>query len=109
MDAYECFRAVIEMFCGGLTTVGTILVIENLPTKHRLWMSTVVTWASNYVLFALKAYVTGTWRLLGQACNVVTVVAVLLLAFRVLIYSVDVSNHPSKEVLQGAQNGMNPD
>ncbi|XGW18792.1 hypothetical protein V3C99_002968 [Haemonchus contortus] len=81
MDFYVCMRFFIGIFCGGLTTVGTILVVESLPAKHRLWMCTVVTWAPNYILFAIFAYFTGHWRILARACNVVTTFAVLLLAF----------------------------
>uniref|UniRef100_A0A8R1I5P7 MFS domain-containing protein n=1 Tax=Caenorhabditis japonica TaxID=281687 RepID=A0A8R1I5P7_CAEJA len=56
--------------------VGSILVVENLPSAHRLWMSTVITWAPNYMLFALFAYITGEWRCLARMCNAMTVVAI---------------------------------
>ncbi|WKX99555.1 hypothetical protein Q1695_014438 [Nippostrongylus brasiliensis] len=81
MNAYVYLRFFIGIFCGGLATVGTIFVVENLPAKHRFWMCTVVTWAPNYILFALFAYLTGHWRILARACNVVTAAAVLLLTF----------------------------
>ncbi|VDP60035.1 unnamed protein product [Heligmosomoides polygyrus] len=79
MDIYVLSRFLIGVFCGGLTTVGTILVVENLPAKHRFWMCTVITWAPNYILFAMFAYATGHWRILARACNLVTAAAVLLL------------------------------
>ncbi|KJH48823.1 hypothetical protein DICVIV_05076 [Dictyocaulus viviparus] len=81
MDIYVAIRMITGVFCGGLITVGMILVVENLPTKHRLWMSTLVTWAPNYVLFAIVAYVMGEWRSLNLACNIVTAIAIILLIF----------------------------
>ncbi|KAK6040688.1 hypothetical protein COOONC_21807 [Cooperia oncophora] len=81
MDFYVLIRLFIGIFCGGLITVGTILVVESLPAKHRFWMCTVVTWAPNYILLAFFAYFTGHWRILARACNVVTALGALLLAF----------------------------
>ncbi|CAI5445988.1 unnamed protein product [Caenorhabditis angaria] len=81
IDVYVIFRFFIGICCGGLTTVGQILVVENLPSAHRLWMSTVVTWAPNYILFALFAYITGEWRCLARMCNAMTLVAILILIF----------------------------
>uniref|UniRef100_A0A1I7T3B0 MFS domain-containing protein n=1 Tax=Caenorhabditis tropicalis TaxID=1561998 RepID=A0A1I7T3B0_9PELO len=65
----------------GRKNVGCIFVVENLPSDHRLWMSTVVTWAPNYMLFALFAYITGEWRCLARMSNVMTIVAILICAF----------------------------
>ncbi|CAC35900.1 Major facilitator superfamily (MFS) profile domain-containing protein [Caenorhabditis elegans] len=81
IEVFIIVRFFIGICCGGLTTVGSILVVENLPSAHRLWMSTVVTWAPNYMLFALFAYITGEWRCLARMCNAMTVIAILICAF----------------------------
>ncbi|PIC42953.1 hypothetical protein B9Z55_009861 [Caenorhabditis nigoni] len=81
IEIFIIFRFFIGICCGGLTTVGCIFVVENLPSAHRLWMSTVVTWAPNYMLFALCAYITGDWRYLARMCNVMTIIAIALCAF----------------------------
>ncbi|CAI2348999.1 unnamed protein product [Caenorhabditis sp. 36 PRJEB53466] len=81
IEVFIIYRFFIGICCGGLTTVGCIFVVENLPAAHRLWMSTVITWAPNYMLFALFAYVTGEWRALARMSNVMTVVAIAICAF----------------------------
>uniref|UniRef100_A0A1I7XJ67 MFS domain-containing protein n=1 Tax=Heterorhabditis bacteriophora TaxID=37862 RepID=A0A1I7XJ67_HETBA len=62
-------------------SVGTIFIVENLPTRHRLWLSTVITWAPNYILFSLVAFLANDWRQLARACNVTTIIAIVILAF----------------------------
>ncbi|CAD6187912.1 unnamed protein product [Caenorhabditis auriculariae] len=81
MEFYISFRFLVGIFCGALITVANVFVMENLPSAHRLWMSTVVTWAPNYILFSVFAYFAQEWRTLARMSSVMTVFAILICAF----------------------------
>lgn len=62
-----CNLSICHFVSNGNSTVngyraGNIYVVENLPAGHRLWMSTLVTWAPNFLVFALFAWLTKEWR-----------------------------------------------
>ncbi|PAV76215.1 hypothetical protein WR25_17556 [Diploscapter pachys] len=67
IDSYIIIRFFIGLWCGGLNVAGNIYVVENLPAGHRLWMSTLVTWAPNFLVFALFAWLTKEWRLMPES------------------------------------------
>lgn len=58
-------------------------MIEILPSKHRFWISTIVTWAPNYIVFAYAARYTGEWRTLARFSSGFSVVALLMLILSV--------------------------
>ncbi|CAB3401250.1 unnamed protein product [Caenorhabditis bovis] len=78
IEIFILFRFLIGICCGGLSTVGQIFIVENLPSAHRMWMCTVVTWAPNYILFAFFAYIAQDWRSLARFGNCMTLVAIIL-------------------------------
>lgn len=79
MDVFLLIRFFVGFSTSGANTVGPVFIVENLPRAHRLWLCTVVTWAPNYMLFALLAYLTGDWRQLARVGNAFVVPAILLL------------------------------
>ncbi|CAI4222268.1 unnamed protein product [Auanema sp. JU1783] len=81
MDFYIIMRFLIGLAGGGLNTVSGIYIVEMLPANHRIWLSTVITWAPNYLLFALIAKLTGTWRGLSFVNSMITLAAVFICAF----------------------------
>ena len=52
---------------------------ENLPTRHRLWILTLVTYSPNYIVFTGMAYLTGEWRSLSRLAAGVTIIPLILL------------------------------
>lgn len=58
-----------------------VFCVENLPKKDRLWINNVVSWAPNYILYAIVAYFSGDWRTLAQVSSLLTIPALLLLCF----------------------------
>ncbi|PAV87982.1 hypothetical protein WR25_20256 isoform C [Diploscapter pachys] len=80
IDSYIIIRFFIGLWCGGLNVAGNIYVVENLPAGHRLWMSTLVTWAPNFLVFALFAWLTREWRALQRVCNIITACAAVICA-----------------------------
>lgn len=63
-----------------------VFIVECLPPAHRFWICTVVTWAPNYLLFSLAAYLTSDWRNLARVSAVVNLLAVIVLLYVIKLY-----------------------
>lgn len=50
-----------------------VFLTENIPKKHRLWVSCLLTYSPNYVIFAGVAYWAGDWRHLLRVVSALNV------------------------------------
>ncbi|VDM47569.1 unnamed protein product [Toxocara canis] len=80
----------ISTFATGLVTftiarffviVSYVFMMENLPTKHRMWIVTVITYSPNYLVFTAIAYFCGEWRLTSRVVAGFTLVPLIMLMF----------------------------
>eukprot|EP00080_Pristionchus_pacificus_P020502 PDM80522.1 hypothetical protein PRIPAC_35514 [Pristionchus pacificus] len=68
------------LYAGQLSDILTpVFIVECLPPVHRFWICTVVTWAPNYLLFSLAAYLTSEWRSLARVSAAVNLMAIIIL------------------------------
>jgi OCT family organic cation transporter-like MFS transporter 4/5 len=74
-------RFIVNIFNGGSIAVMLVYCVENLPKKDRLWINNVVSWAPNYIIYAIVAYFCQDWRTLARVSSVLTIPPLLLLIF----------------------------
>uniref|UniRef100_A0A914YNE7 Major facilitator superfamily (MFS) profile domain-containing protein n=1 Tax=Panagrolaimus superbus TaxID=310955 RepID=A0A914YNE7_9BILA len=74
-------RLIVNIFNGGSIAVMLVYCVENLPKKDRLWINNVVSWAPNYILYAIVAYFSADWRTLARVSSLLTIPPLLLLIF----------------------------
>ncbi|KAI6185622.1 MFS domain-containing protein [Aphelenchoides besseyi] len=74
-------RFLVNVFNGGCIAVQLVFSVENLPKRDRFWITNIITWSPNIMVYALIAYLTGDWRTLTRVSAVLTFVAVIVLLF----------------------------
>uniref|UniRef100_A0A914ZPW5 Major facilitator superfamily (MFS) profile domain-containing protein n=1 Tax=Parascaris univalens TaxID=6257 RepID=A0A914ZPW5_PARUN len=67
--SFTLLRFTVGIFVGGNSTVMYVYVIENVPTNARFAVKTLVTWSPNFIILSLIAYLSGEWRTLLLAMN----------------------------------------
>lgn len=70
-------------FAGGHSSIMHVFLLENVPKRHRLWVTCVLTYSPNYVIASILAYFSHDWRtflLITSAINV-PAFCILLIAF----------------------------
>ncbi|VDN56617.1 unnamed protein product [Dracunculus medinensis] len=78
---FTILRFFVMLFTGGKHSVSYVYMMESLPTKHRMWLVTVITYSPNYVVFTALAYFTGSWRLLSRVIAGLTFLPLIFLLF----------------------------
>uniref|UniRef100_A0A915ERL9 Uncharacterized protein n=1 Tax=Ditylenchus dipsaci TaxID=166011 RepID=A0A915ERL9_9BILA len=53
---FTFWRFLVNLFNGGHMVILLVYTVENLPKKDRFWISNIITWSPNMVLYALIAY-----------------------------------------------------
>jgi OCT family organic cation transporter-like MFS transporter 4/5 len=56
---FTILRFFVNVFNGGCISVQLVFTVENLPKEHRFWISNMITWSPNIVIFAIIAYFSG--------------------------------------------------
>jgi len=79
--AFTIWRFFVCVFNGGHMVILMVFIVENLPKKDRFWISNLITWSPNMILFALIAYFSHDWRTLTRASVVLALPAAGLLVF----------------------------
>ncbi|VDM92876.1 unnamed protein product [Onchocerca ochengi] len=78
---FAFFRFLDMFFTGGKHCVGNPYFMENLPDKHRMWMSTVVTYSPNHIISSIIAYLCKDCRKLCKAIAGLTVLPMMMIPF----------------------------
>ncbi|VDN27968.1 unnamed protein product [Gongylonema pulchrum] len=55
-----------------------VYLVEILPKKDRIWVTTVISWSPNVILFAIIAYHSKNWRTLAIASSLLALPGVFL-------------------------------
>lgn len=79
LDAFIISRFLLGLFTGATLTLTPVFIVECLPPVHRFWICTVVTWAPNYLLFSLSAFLSPDWRWLARVSATANLIAILVL------------------------------
>ncbi|KAM3716256.1 Solute carrier family 22 member [Dirofilaria immitis] len=72
------YRTIIGLFNGGQIAVLFVYVVEMIPKKDRIWMTTLISFSPNIILFAIIAYYSQNWRQLAIIISFITTPAILL-------------------------------
>uniref|UniRef100_A0A915DKH5 Major facilitator superfamily (MFS) profile domain-containing protein n=1 Tax=Ditylenchus dipsaci TaxID=166011 RepID=A0A915DKH5_9BILA len=76
---FTFWRFLVNVFNGGTMVILMVFIVENLPKKDRFWISNIITWSPNMVLYALIAYLSEDWRWLTRASVILALPALVLL------------------------------
>lgn len=78
---FTVWRFLVNLTNAGTMVILMVFVVENLPKKDRFWISNLITWSPNMVLYAVIAYFAGDWRTLTRVSALLALPALALLAF----------------------------
>jgi len=78
---FTFWRFWVNLFNGGHMVILMVFIVENLPKKDRFWISNLITWSPNMVLFAVIAWLSGDWRTLTRVSAALALPAAGLLIF----------------------------
>ncbi|CAD5223887.1 unnamed protein product [Bursaphelenchus okinawaensis] len=59
---FTIVRSSTQLFNGGLMAIQMVFTVENLPKNHRFWLTNLITWSPNMIIFAGMAWYTYNWR-----------------------------------------------
>ncbi|VDM11109.1 unnamed protein product [Wuchereria bancrofti] len=72
------YRTIIGLFNGGQIAAMFVYVVEMLPKKDRIWVTTLISFSPNVILLAMMAYYSQNWRQLAIVISFLTSPAILL-------------------------------
>ncbi|CAO4378849.1 unnamed protein product [Caenorhabditis nigoni] len=58
---FTIVRTLLSVFKGGLLSTYGVYKMEHVPRQHRFWIATMISWAPNYMLLSLVAYLCPDW------------------------------------------------
>jgi MFS family permease len=79
--AFTAIQSCTMFFVGGHNTVVHVFLLENIPKKHRVWVSTALSYSPNYVIFSGIAYLSVDWRALLRVASFLNIPAFIVLLF----------------------------
>ncbi|EFO13353.2 hypothetical protein LOAG_15176, partial [Loa loa] len=75
------YRTIIGLFNGGQIAALFVYVVEMLPKRDRVWVTTLISFSPNVILLATMAYYSQNWRQLAIVVSFLTSPAILLCMF----------------------------
>ncbi|CAJ0939002.1 unnamed protein product, partial [Mesorhabditis belari] len=79
--SFTIVRVLGGFFVGGQIVLALVVFLENSPKSSRMWISMLLSWSPNIVIYAGVAYWAQEWRRLSYAIAVLTTPGIILLAF----------------------------
>lgn len=76
---FTIWRSLVQFFNGGLMAIQMVYMVENLPKNHRFWLTNLITWSPNMLVFAFLAWITGSWHTLARVSAILAVPGWILL------------------------------
>ncbi|CAL2042362.1 unnamed protein product [Caenorhabditis brenneri] len=58
---FTIVRTILSVFKGGLLSTYGVYKMEHVPRQHRFWIATMISWAPNYMLLSLVAWLCHDW------------------------------------------------
>ncbi|CAD5231345.1 unnamed protein product [Bursaphelenchus xylophilus] len=59
---FTIIRSITQLFNGGIIAIQMVFTVENLPKNHRFWLTNLITWSPNMIVYALMAWATQNWQ-----------------------------------------------
>lgn len=59
--------------------INQVLLIETVPKRHRVLMTLVISFAPNYIIFAVIAYFAHDWRILLRVISIINILTLVCL------------------------------
>ncbi|KAI6190298.1 MFS domain-containing protein [Aphelenchoides bicaudatus] len=80
---FAIIQLITMFFAGAHSSILHVYLLENVPKRHRLWVTCLLTYSPNYVITAGLAYLAKDWRTLLQLASALNVLSfgVLMIAF----------------------------
>ncbi|CAB3398882.1 unnamed protein product [Caenorhabditis bovis] len=74
-------RTILSFFNGGQSTISVVYLIENIPKRSRMYISTLISFSPNVILLGCLAYFFQTWSSLSIVISILIIPAILILFF----------------------------
>uniref|UniRef100_A0A0K0F2D2 Solute carrier family 22 member 15 (inferred by orthology to a human protein) n=1 Tax=Strongyloides venezuelensis TaxID=75913 RepID=A0A0K0F2D2_STRVS len=81
IEVFNIYRFLGSIFVGAKSSVLHVLLLEYLPKQHRVWISTILSFSPNYIIFSFMAYNTQKWRILMFVISCIGLTALILIHF----------------------------
>ncbi|CAI2354702.1 unnamed protein product [Caenorhabditis sp. 36 PRJEB53466] len=78
---FTIFRTALCFFNGGQSTISVVYMIENIPKRTRMYVSTLISYSPNVILLGILAFFFQQWSQLALVISFLTVPAIVMLAF----------------------------
>ncbi|PAV91575.1 hypothetical protein WR25_10888 [Diploscapter pachys] len=83
LESFTFVRILVLFFNGGLMATFNVYLMEHMPHKYRFWVATIISWAPNFTIIAILAWLTQDWRLLQMVHSFCIIPAfIIILAMR---------------------------
>lgn len=81
IEVFNIYRFLGSIFVGAKSSVLHVLLLEYLPKQHRVWISTILSFSPNYIIFSIMAYYAQNWRNLMYILSFVGLLGLILINF----------------------------
>ncbi|CAD5223570.1 unnamed protein product [Bursaphelenchus okinawaensis] len=81
LEHFTLIQFFTSLFVGGHNTIMHVFLLENIPKKHRVWVSCMLSYSPNYIIVAGIAYLAEDWRMLIRIAGLLNIPAFFLLLF----------------------------
>uniref|UniRef100_A0A1I7XP98 MFS domain-containing protein n=1 Tax=Heterorhabditis bacteriophora TaxID=37862 RepID=A0A1I7XP98_HETBA len=79
LTQFTIIRTIQGVFLGAQSTVSVVYMVENIPKKSRMWISTTISYSPNVLLLGVIAYFFQEWRTLASVVSALTIPALVLI------------------------------
>src|SRR5690242_15741131 len=79
MHYFTALQTISMIFVGGHNSIMHVFLIENVPKKLRVLLTTIVSYSPNFIILSFVAYVCQDWRTLLKVCSLLNIVSICFL------------------------------
>ncbi|CAI5452504.1 unnamed protein product [Caenorhabditis angaria] len=77
---FTALRTILSFFNGGQCTVSVVYMIENVPKKSRMYLSTLISFSPNVILLGILAWFFQKWDHLAIVISVLILPSVIIIS-----------------------------
>ncbi|CAB3396713.1 unnamed protein product [Caenorhabditis bovis] len=78
---FTIIRTILSLFKGGLLSTYGVYKMEHVPRQHRFWIATMISWAPNYMMLSVVAYLCQNWITYQYAIFAISIPGAIVFLF----------------------------
>lgn len=75
---FTMLRTILSFFNGGQSTISVVYMMENIPKRYRMCLSTLISFSPNVIILGVVAYIFQDWRTLSNSISVMLALPIFL-------------------------------